>query len=109
MARGIDRLAKLAFDDQRQHIGPAMLPVRHGRVKPNAALFEELAAALRDTGPHAVKGLAMASTLLEDPRGPLYANDPADKLREALDATISGLDAGEGIDRGDADLPFNQR
>jgi hypothetical protein len=35
----------------------------------------------------------MASTLLEDGRGPLYASDPADKLLEALDATISEIQA----------------
>lgn len=68
-----------------------MLPFRHHRLKPNVTLFEELADALRSAGPHTVKGLAMASTLLEDGRGPLYANDPAEKLAEALVATIAEL------------------
>lgn len=93
IARGIDRLTEIAFGDPRRHVGPSMLPFRHRRVRPNVALFEELADALRSSGPHAVKGLAMASTLLEDGRGPLYANDPAEKLGEALKATISELDA----------------
>jgi len=94
IARGIERLTEIAFGDPRRHVGPSMLPFRHQRVRPNVALFEELADALRSTGPHTVKGLAMTSTLLEDGRGPLYANDPAEKLREALDATISELDVG---------------
>ena len=73
-----------------------LLPFRRQRVKPNLERFEELARALRSAGPHSVQGLAMASTLLEDGRGPLYASDPAEKLGEALDATISEPDARNG-------------
>lgn len=91
MARGIDRLIDLVFADPRRHVGPAMLPFRYQRVRPNLGLLEELAEALRGPGPHAVKGLAMATTLLEDSRGPLYASDPPENLRQALDATISEL------------------
>ena len=93
IARGIDRLAEIAFGDPRRHLGPSMLPFRQHRLRPNVALFEELADALRSAGPLSVKGIAMASTLLEDGRGPLYANDPAEKLNEALDATIAELNA----------------
>lgn len=94
IAKGIDQLVEIAFDERREHVGPAMLPFRRRRVKPNLEHFEELASALRSAGPHSVQGLAMASTLLEDGRGPLYASDPAENLGDALDATISKLDAG---------------
>ncbi|HET7574680.1 MAG TPA: hypothetical protein VFJ99_06145 [Solirubrobacterales bacterium] len=94
IARGLERLTAITFEDPRRHVGPAMLPFRHQRVRPNLVLFEELAGALRSAGPHSVKGVAMASTLLEDGHGPLYASDPAGNLGEALAATISELDAG---------------
>ncbi|MGN6586645.1 MAG: hypothetical protein ACTHKT_04120 [Solirubrobacterales bacterium] len=93
IARGIDRLIAIASADPRRHVGPSMLPFRHQRVRPNLDRFEELADVLRSAGSHSVKGVAMASTLLEDGRGPLYASDHADKLREALDATISEIQA----------------
>ena len=96
IAKAIERLVEASFDDRRQHIGPAMLPFRHQRVRPNMELFGELAGALRSAGPHSVKGLAMASTLLEDGRGPLSASDPAGKVGEALNATISELAAENG-------------
>lgn len=96
IAKGIDQIVEIAFDERREHVGPAMLPFRRQRVKPNLELFEELASALRRAGPHSVQGLAMASTLLEDGRGPLYASDPAENLGEVLDATISELDAENG-------------
>ena len=93
IAEAIDRLVELAAGDPRRHIGPAMLPFREQRVRPNLDLFEELADGLRSAGPHSVKGVAMASTLLEDGRGPLYASDPPSKLRDALSATISEVKA----------------
>jgi hypothetical protein len=97
IAKGFDELTELAFGDPRRHVvGPSMLPFRHQRVRPNLELFGELAAALRSAGPHSVQGLAMASTLLEDGRGPLYASDPAENLGEALDATISEIEAEDG-------------
>lgn len=96
IAKGIDRLIEIAFDDRRQHVGPAMLPFRRQRVKPNRELFEELSTALRDAGPHSVQGLAMASTLLEDGRGPLYASDPPENLGESLNETITELVARNG-------------
>ncbi len=93
IAKRIDRLIEIASGDPRRHVGPSMLPFRHQRVRPNQVLFEELVDALRAPGPHAVQGLAMASTLLEDGRGPLYASDPAENLGKVLDATISELEA----------------
>lgn len=96
IAKAIERLVALSFGDPRRHIGPAMLPFRHQRVKPNLDRFADLAEALRRAGPHSVKGLAMASTLLDDGRGPLYANDPGEQLEVALDATISEIEARDG-------------
>jgi hypothetical protein len=96
IAKAIDRLTALSFDDPRRHIGPAMLPFRYQRVRPNLDGFAELTEALRTAGPHSVKGLAMASTLLEDGRGPLYASDPGETLQVALAATISEIKDRDG-------------
>lgn len=93
IAKGIDHLVDLAFADPRRPLSPSMLPLRQQRVRPNLELLEELAGALRAPGPHSVQGLAMASALVEDAYGPLYASEPDESLREALDATISELDA----------------
>jgi hypothetical protein len=92
LARGMDRLLAIAFADPRRHLGPARIPFRHQRVRPNVGRFEALAEKLRDPDPLAVRGLAMASNLLEDGRGALYANDTPGDLGEALDATITGLE-----------------
>lgn len=93
LANGMNRLLAIAFGDPRRHVGPARVPFRHQRVRPNAERFEALAEALKSSGPHAVKGLAMASNLLEDGRGELYANDTPGDLGRALDATITALQA----------------
>jgi hypothetical protein len=95
VARGMDRLLAIAFDDPRRHVGPALLPFRHQRVRPNVDRFETLAKKLRGPGPHTVKGLAMASNLLEDGQGELYANNSSSDLRLALDATMAALDTGQ--------------
>lgn len=95
VARGMDRLLATAFDDPRRHVGPARLPIRYQRVRPNVNRFAALATKLRAPGPHAVKGLAMASNLLEDGRGELYANNSPGDLRLALDATIAALETGQ--------------
>lgn len=92
VARGMDRLLAIAFDDPRRHLGPAGIPFRFQRVRPNVERFEALADKLRDPDPHAVKGLAMASNLLEDGRGDLYANDTPGDLGLALDAIIAELE-----------------
>ena len=92
VARGMDRLLAIAFDDPRRHLGPARLPFRYQRVRPNVDRFEALARELRGPGPHAVKGLAMASNLLEDGRGELYAHNTPGDLGRALDAIIAELE-----------------
>lgn len=99
LASAMQRLLVIAFDDPRRHVGPARVPFRHQRVRPNAERFEALAETLRAPGPHAVKGLAMASNLLEDGRGELYANDTPGDLGRALDATIAALQV-EGAPNG---------
>jgi hypothetical protein len=93
VARGMERLLAIAFDDPRRHLGPAGLPFRHQRVRPNVERFEALASRLRAPGPHPVKALAMASNLLEDGRGELYANNTPGDLGRALDATLAALGA----------------
>lgn len=92
LARALERLIATAFGDPRRHLGPAGVPFRHQRVRPNTGRIAALAEELRGPGPHAVQGLAMASNLLEDGRGALYANDTPGDLARALDATSSRLE-----------------
>jgi len=99
MARGIDRVLQMPIGERQPSLGPPRLPVLNRRVELNVERFEELAETLRSHGPHPVQGLAMASTLLEDPKGPLYANDPAERLGEAVDAILLELEVEEADER----------
>jgi hypothetical protein len=104
LARAMHRLLVIAFDDPRRHVGPARVPFRHQRVRPNGERFEALAETLTGPGPHTVRGLAMASNLLEDGRGELYANDTPGDLGRALDAIIAALQV-EGPPNGPVSRP----
>lgn len=99
IARAIDRVLEMPIGERQPYLGPPRLPVLNRRVGPNVERFEELAAKLRGAGPHPVRGLAMASALIEDPKGPLYANDPAERLGEAVDAILLELEVEEADER----------
>jgi hypothetical protein len=62
------------------------------RVAANRPLLAALAGKLRDKGPHAVRGLAMASVLIGDAGSPLYDRSGVDRLEPAVHAAISALD-----------------
>lgn len=90
---GIERVLLMPQGERQPYLGPPRLPVDNRRVEPNVDRLEELAETLRSAHPHPVKGLAMASVLLEDREGPLYANDSAESLRTALDAILCQFEA----------------
>jgi hypothetical protein len=62
------------------------------RVAANQPVLAALAGKLRARGPHALRGLAMASVLVGDADSPLYARSGVDTLEPAVRATISALD-----------------
>jgi hypothetical protein len=59
--------------------------------------LRQLAQRLREKGPHAVKGLAMAHLLVADADGPLYAHQLCgDPLGPAVEAAILSLERETG-------------
>ena len=62
------------------------------RVATNRPVLAALAERLRSPGPHDVRGLAMASNLLEDANGPLYARSRIDELEPAVRRAIAALE-----------------
>jgi hypothetical protein len=81
-----------------QDVYPAMVaapPIRRAAVRASGGLLLEIAERLHSCEPVGVRGVAIASQLLEDRRGPLYRDDAARPLTvtafEALVALDSGL------------------
>jgi hypothetical protein len=62
------------------------------RVAANQRALAALAEKIRANEPHAVRGLAMASVLVEDAGSPLYARIGVDRLEQAVRAAVSALD-----------------
>jgi hypothetical protein len=62
------------------------------RVAADRPVLAALAETLRGPGPHEVRGLAMASNLLEDAEGPLYARSSVDELEPAVRRAIAALE-----------------
>jgi hypothetical protein len=62
------------------------------RVAANQPGLASLAGKLRAKGPHGIRGLAMASVLVEDAGSPLYTRSGVDTLEPAVRATVLALD-----------------
>lgn len=92
MAESIDNALYLAAADPVTALGSTRLPFRRDRVEANRERLVELAGKLRGRGPHALTGLAMAAVLVEDARGPVYANGGPDGLAHAVERTLTALD-----------------
>lgn len=94
-AAGLENLYRLATEGPGSHATTAMVrgPFERGRVAANRQVLAELAGRLRSSEPLSVRGLAMASVLLEDPDGPLYAGGgAAEELELAVRAVLSALE-----------------
>lgn len=95
LAAGIENLFRLATTGTGGGATTSMVITsfdRH-RVAGNQGELAALAAKLRGPGPHAIRGLAMASVLYRDSASPLYARTEVDQLRPAVHAAIAALDA----------------
>jgi hypothetical protein len=90
LAEAIERLLAIAERPR----APVQVTFRPTQVRANRRLLVELAARLRDHGPHPLHGLAMSALLLEDGRGPLYPGSGPRMLERALRDVLSALELG---------------
>jgi hypothetical protein len=88
LATSIHALIDIA--DRRPH--PLQATFRPSQVQANRSSLLELAERLRGQGPHALRGLAMTTRLIEDGRGPLYPDNGPRTLECAVHDAISGLE-----------------
>jgi hypothetical protein len=68
--------------------------IQHAAVRVSGGLLLEIAERLLSCEPVGVRGVAIASQLIEDRRGPLYRDDAARPL------TVTALEALVELDRG---------
>jgi hypothetical protein len=66
---------------------------RHDQVRANRSLLLSLAERLNGEGPHALKGVAMTSVLLNDFRSPIHIKDGPRTLEDAVRAALWALDS----------------
>jgi hypothetical protein len=94
LAAAIDNLFLLATmgPGPEATVSLVRAPFDSYRIAANRSGLTELAAKLRRQRPLNLRGLAMASILIEDGRSELYAHTPTDQLKPAIAATISALD-----------------
>ena len=94
LAAWYENLFRLAADGPGPGATTAMVvaPFDAHRVATNQPVLAALAERLRSPGPLDVRGLAMASNLLEDSNGPLYARTRVDELEQAVRRTIAALE-----------------
>jgi hypothetical protein len=94
LATGIENLFRMATMGPGPEATASLVraPFDRYRVAANRPELEELAGKLRRAGSHNVRGLAMASVLVEDPRSPLYAHTPSDQLKPAIQAASSAIE-----------------
>ena len=69
-------------------------PIRRSAVRASGGLLLEIAERLLSREPVGVRGLAIASQIIEDQRGPLYRDDAARPL------TVTAFEALVALDRG---------
>lgn len=94
LAAWYENLFRLAAGGSGPGATTAMVvaPFDAHRVATNQPVLAALAETLRGPGPHDVRGLAMASNLLEDAKGPLYARTRVDELEPAVRRAIAALE-----------------
>jgi hypothetical protein len=71
------------------------IPIRRTRVRACRLWLLQIVQRLRADRPLAVRGLAMTALLLEDGRGPLYADGPQGELEKTVRTTLVALDTEE--------------
>jgi hypothetical protein len=92
IARSIRRLLELVERGATPQVSLTGAPLQPDRVEHSRPQFIELADRLEAVESPAVKGLAMANLLVEDSSAALYAHEPSDPLRPAVEAILAALD-----------------
>jgi hypothetical protein len=92
LATAIEHLVAIA-DRPSERLVSAPPLFRRDQVRANRSLLLSLAERLSGEGPHALKGVAMTSVLLNDFRSPIHVKGGARTLEEAVRATLSALDS----------------
>jgi len=93
LAQAILRVITIADRHKSEVVIMPLAPFRPWQIDANRSLLLELAARLRDSGPHELRGVAMTALMLEDGTGPLlFGNRPA-TLERAVRGCLSALDA----------------
>jgi hypothetical protein len=94
VAKAIERVIELS--ELVGRASPAQLaylrvPFRRQQVEAARPRLVQLVERLRAEEALSVRGLAMASQLVDDGRGPLYVHDTPDALEHAVEATLSAV------------------
>lgn len=92
IAASIEALLELAGRERPIYLGITRIPISRRRIDANRVRLQRLARILRSPRPVSPRGVAMARLLMTDFRGPVYTGGRMDRLPEALDATITGLE-----------------
>ena len=92
IAGSIDRVLELTERDGALQLPLTRAPFRPDRVERSRPQLTELAGRLAAADSPPVKGLAMANLLVEDGSAALYAHQPSDPLRPAVEAILAALD-----------------
>ena len=92
IARSIDRLLELVERGAMPQLSITRAPLQPGRVEHSRTQLMELADRLEAADSLPVRGLAMANLLVEDGTAALYAHEPSDPLRPAVEAILAALD-----------------
>jgi hypothetical protein len=92
IARSIDHLLELAERGAAPQLSLTRAPLQTERVEHSRPQLTELADRLEAVDSPPVKGLAMANLLVEDGTAALYAHEPSDPLRPAVEAILAALD-----------------
>jgi hypothetical protein len=91
IARSIDHLLDLAERGAAIQPSVTRAPFRPDRVEHSRPQLMELADRLEAVDSPPAKGLAMANLLVEDGTGALYAHEPSDPIRPAVEAVLAAL------------------
>jgi hypothetical protein len=92
IATSIDRLLELAERGAAPRLSLTRAPLQPERVQHSRPQLTELADRLEAVDSPPVKGLAMANLLVEDGAAALYAHEPSDPLRPAVEAILTAID-----------------
>lgn len=91
IANSIQRLLDLTERGGMPQLSLSRAPFQADRVEASRPQLMELAERLEAVDSPPIKGLAMATLLVEDGTGALYVHEPADPLRPAVEAVLAAL------------------